>query len=108
MPGSSKSGASLSVVERYSPKENLWRDVAPTLTTRSGLGAAVLDDQLYIFGGASDTLFGSVVLSTVERYDATADSWRAVRHSSRSPYLATRHPQISGTAALYASGNLTP
>jgi hypothetical protein len=34
---------------------------------RSGLGAAVLDKHIYIAGGASDTLFGSVVLSSVER-----------------------------------------
>lgn len=39
---------------------NRWEQAASCSTTRAGLATAVLDDQLYAAGGASDQLFGSV------------------------------------------------
>jgi hypothetical protein len=60
--GSSASGGSLSTVERYDMGTNRWEQVASCSTTRAGLATAVLDDQLYAAGGASDQLFGSVRL----------------------------------------------
>lgn len=58
--GSSASGGSLNTVERYDMATNRWEQAASCSTTRAGLATAVLDDQLYAAGGASDQLFGSV------------------------------------------------
>ena len=55
--------------------------VAPMATWRIGCSAAVIDSKLYVAGGKKklvDIDRSHKVLSTVERYDPSADSWEVV------------------------------
>ena len=39
-------------VEKYNPTTDTWCEVSPMLTSRRGLGAAILDGILYVVGGS--------------------------------------------------------
>ena len=54
--------------------------VAPMATGRMGCSAAVIDGKLYVAGGENGLgiMRSHKVLSTVERYDPSADSWEVV------------------------------
>ena len=47
-------------VEAYTPAVDRWESLAPMTTPRHGMGAAAWDGALYVPGGASRELFGSV------------------------------------------------
>ena len=68
----------LTSVERYDPDTNTWETVAPMKTARSESSAAVLDGKLYVAGGQSELFDMSATLSTVERYDPSANVWEEV------------------------------
>ena len=40
----------LTSVERYDPSKDSWEEVAPLLRARSGVGVAVIDDNLFALG----------------------------------------------------------
>jgi len=95
--GSAASGSSLNTVERYDVATNRWENVATCSTTRAGLATAVLGDHLYAVGGASDQLFGSVVLSSAERYNPQKDTWRNI---------TPMHKKRAGLALVTFDGSL--
>ena len=68
----------LTSVERYDPDTDTWEMVAPMKTARSESSAAVLDGKLYVAGGQSEPLDISTIISTVERYDPSANVWEEV------------------------------
>ena len=68
----------LTSVERYDPDTDSWETVAPMKTARSESSAAVLDGKLYVAGGQSEPLDISTIISTVERYDPSANVWEEV------------------------------
>ncbi|KAL2304154.1 hypothetical protein Nmel_009449 [Mimus melanotis] len=87
----------LSSIERYDPHQNQWTVCRPMKEPRTGgtrqertcglgkpagrgagtpagaqgVGAAVIDNQLYVVGGHS----GSSYLNTVQRYEPISDQW---------------------------------
>ncbi|NXR87316.1 KLH28 protein, partial [Hypocryptadius cinnamomeus] len=70
----------LSSIERYDPHQNQWTVCRPMKEPRTGVdvapfsagvGAAVIDNHLYVVGGHS----GSSYLNTVQRYEPISDSW---------------------------------
>ena len=96
-----KNVCSLNLVERYDPAANKWEEVAKCSATRAGLAAAVLNGHLYVVGGASDALFGSVILSSAEKYNPRDNTWRNI-----SP-MNTKRAGLSVAAVdghLYAIG----
>ena len=96
-----KNVCSLNLVERYDPVANKWEEVAKCSATRAGLAAAVLNEHLYVVGGASDALFGSVILSSAEKYNPRDNTWRSI-----SP-MNTKRAGLSVAAVdghLYAIG----
>ena len=48
-----------------------WQNLSPMLHERSGLSAAVYENQIYVIAG--ETMQG--VTGSVERYDSTLDTW---------------------------------
>ena len=69
-------------LEVYDPVTDTWSTKANMLTSREGLAAAAIDGKLYVAGGANGpTGIGGRSeerLSTVERYDPSANVWEEV------------------------------
>ncbi len=68
------------VNEVYDPATDTWTTRAPMPTPRGGAGSAVVNDRIYIIGGAvgfvNNTPFsGFQTLTTVEEYDPATDTW---------------------------------
>ncbi len=63
------------VNERYDPKTDRWRKMAPMPSGRSGAATAVVDDKIYVFAGMDAK--GRLV-SSVERYDPEKNAWKTV------------------------------
>ena len=76
--GWNEANTALTSVERYDPDTNTWETVAPMKTARSESSAAVLDGKLYVAGGQSELFDMSAIVSTVERYDPSANVWEEV------------------------------
>ncbi len=62
----------MDVVERYDIDHNMWQTVAPLPSPRSGMGAAVVGNKIFVFGGF-DT--NGNVLNTVEVYNPNTNKW---------------------------------
>ncbi len=86
-------GAS-TVNEMYDPVANFWSPRASKPTGAANVGAAALNDQIYVVGGMSTNLG---ILKTVEVYDPAADNW-----SSAAPLPKG----LSGVAVAAAGGKL--
>jgi N-acetylneuraminic acid mutarotase len=67
--------SSVSMNEVYDIATDTWSTRAPMPTARSGVGAAVVDDKIYVIGGEGwvDELGG--VFRTNEAYDPKSNSW---------------------------------
>lgn len=100
--GSSLDGSgSVSVLEAYDPRTDVWTLKAPLPTARRAVGSAVLRGRLYVVGGISSTL-GTV--GTVEAYDPATNTW-----TTRAPLSAPRSELVVGEidGILYAVGGAT-
>ena len=77
--GGDDNGEFPSSMERYDPSTNEWEEeaVAPMLTARKFVGAAVLDGKLYAAGG-QDVAANDATSDLVEWYDFAANAWVAV------------------------------
>jgi kelch-like protein 10 len=62
-------------VERYSPRKNQWRFVAPMNSQRSDGSSCIMDDKIYMVGGFN----GQECLQSVEVYDPVADTWEFIQ-----------------------------
>ncbi|KAF7278760.1 hypothetical protein GWI33_007993 [Rhynchophorus ferrugineus] len=72
--GLNRHGDSLSTVEYYDPKLEMWKLAPPMSMMRSRLGVAVIKRKLYAFGGYN----GRDRLSSVEVYDDIQKKWNMV------------------------------
>ena len=43
-------GDGIELVQRYDPRSNSWKELAPMLIPRSGSAACVLDGHIYVVG----------------------------------------------------------
>jgi N-acetylneuraminic acid mutarotase len=91
--------SNVSINEVYDIPTDTWSIRAPMPTARSGLGAAVIDGQIYVIGGEGwvDELGG--VLRTNEAYDPKSDTW-----VEKTPMPIARHGFAKGVldGKLYA------
>lgn len=78
-------GGTLSSVEKYDSSKGKWEASEPMKTLRSRVGVAVVNKQLYAFGGYD----GSARLSTVECYNPQVEQW-----DLKSP-MSTRRSALS-------------
>jgi uncharacterized protein (TIGR03437 family) len=63
--------AAATALEVYDPQTNAWALLAPLPTGRSGIGAGVVNGELYVFGGEQPRLF-----SEVEVYQPLTNQWQ--------------------------------
>lgn len=76
--GSTENGHSvLDSVERYDPEHKEWTEVAPLLSPRAGLSAAVDLKVVYAVGGVSAKKEYSApsTLSAIDAYDPVTNKW---------------------------------
>ncbi|XP_073227282.1 kelch-like ECH-associated protein 1 [Porites lutea] len=73
---------SLDVLECFDPLSLTWTTLSPLSLPKSGLGAAYIDNMLYIIGGRNNTSSGNIDTASVERYDPLRDEWRTVKSLS--------------------------
>lgn len=67
-------GYSLASVDCFDPARSQWTALAPMSHPRSGLGAAALNQLVYVAGGESDCL----ILDCAEVFDPVANRWDAI------------------------------
>jgi uncharacterized repeat protein (TIGR01451 family) len=87
------SGAS-KLNEMYDPVANFWTTKAPKPTGAANVGAATLNDRIYVVGGMATDIS---VLKAVEVYDPATDSW-----ASAAPLPVS----LSGVAVAAVGGKL--
>lgn len=68
--GQSRSCEALETVERYDPSTNEWTFCKSMLQKRLGAGVTVLDNSIYVIGGACEKS-----LNSVECYNPVEDKW---------------------------------
>jgi N-acetylneuraminic acid mutarotase len=61
----------LAVNEAYDPTNDRWEERASMPTARSGIAAAALNGQIFVFGGEAP----SETFSNVEAYDPGTNEW---------------------------------
>jgi uncharacterized protein (TIGR03437 family) len=72
--------------EEYDPGTNRWRARAPIPTARGGLGSAVVDNKIVVFGGEGNSGTPEGTFRQNEEYDPVADTWRTL-----TPMPTARH-----------------
>ena len=74
--GCAADGRATGVVEIYDPRTDTWRAAAPLPAGRAvcGYGLAMLDGQVYLFGGRADEDASSAT-DAILRYDWSTDTW---------------------------------
>jgi len=80
--------------EMYDPVANYWTPKASKPTGAANVGAAVLNDKIYVVGGMSNNLR---LLEAVEVYDPATDSWWTI---------APLPVGLAGAAVAAAGGKL--
>jgi N-acetylneuraminic acid mutarotase len=91
-----------STLQAYDPATNEWTSRAPMPTGRNYLAAGVINGILYAVGGSCCSPgHGGSILSTVEAYNPTTNSWTA-----KAPMLTPRMKFAVGVVngTLYAVG----
>lgn len=73
--GGLPSGRATARVDCYDPSSDTWSTVAPLTQARQKAGCCVWQGRLHMFGGRAADLS---VLTTVERFDASANEWSVV------------------------------
>ena len=103
--GETDPGRSLiSSVEVFQPSKNTWRDLAPMVTSRRGVGLSLLGGFLYAVGG-SDRI---QALRLAERYDPSTNEWTKISemNENRSSVAAvTLHNHIFAVGGYDGTAN---
>jgi len=66
-------GGKTGTVGEYDPRTDRWTIKTPMPTPREDMGSAVLDREIWIFGGIDNR--GHTITSSVEVYDTATDTW---------------------------------
>jgi hypothetical protein len=95
---------STDALEVYNPQTNTWSTLASMPTPRSGFAAAVVNNELWVFGGEDPQTL--VLHAEVEVYNPTSNSWR------REPNMPSpRHgiwASVIGNKIYIPGGGTTP
>lgn len=96
-------GGNLAQLQRFDPVINQWQTLAALPQAQGGLAAAVLGEQLWVFGGEYFT-DGGGVYSEVWVYQAATDSWQ-----EQGKMLLPRHGlgAVSIENTIYVLGGAT-
>ena len=103
--GETDPGRSLiNTVGVFQPSKNTWRDLAPMVTSRRGVGLSLLGGLLYAVGG-SDRMHA---LRLAERYDPSTNQWTKIAdmNENRSSVAAvTLHNHIYAVGGYDGTAN---
>lgn len=69
-----RAGPLTDALEVYNPQTNTWSTLASMPTPRSGFAAAVVNNELWVFGGEDPQTL--VLHAEVEVYSPVSNSWR--------------------------------
>jgi N-acetylneuraminic acid mutarotase len=72
----------ININERYDPKEDKWITLEPMPSNRSGIGAASVNNTIYVFGGENL----SKTFNNNEKYNVKSNKWEA-----QEPLPTARH-----------------
>ena len=61
----------MDVNEVYDPKTDTWKSLAPMPTARGGIAAAVINGNIYVFGGEAP----EKTFNNNEKYNTTTNTW---------------------------------
>src|SRR5437660_12506779 len=78
-----RAGPSTDALEVYNPQPNTWSTLAPMPTARSGFAAAVVNNELWVFGGGDPQT--RVLHADGEVYSPVANSSRRAPHIPSPP-----------------------
>jgi N-acetylneuraminic acid mutarotase len=81
----------LAAVAEYDPATDTWTEKAPLPTVRTWAMGGVVDDKIYVIGGATQPI--SRILSSLVEYDPAIDAW-----TEKSPMPA---PRFGGAAVVH-------
>jgi len=70
--GFDASTSPLDSMERYDPVTDTWTSMPPMPTARGGMGVAVLENEVFLFGGE---ISGGAKTGVVEVYDTLLSTW---------------------------------
>jgi N-acetylneuraminic acid mutarotase len=60
----------------YDPAKHEWTEKAPMPTERGALAASVIDNKIYVVGGANRKIFSLVNTPALEVYDPFKNTWK--------------------------------
>jgi hypothetical protein len=100
--GGYDAGSVLASMEQYDLSSVQWSSGAAMGTTRYAFGACMMAGELYVTGGFSDDLEGS--LSSVEKYTPSSDTWSAV---TALPIARCHHAVVAVDSAIYVLGGIS-
>jgi hypothetical protein len=75
---SGRLGPNRDPLEAYDTLSARWTTLAPIPTPRSGIGAAVVDGVIYVFGGEGNPASPIGIFDEVESYHPEFDAWRSL------------------------------
>ena len=92
-------GKVMSSVEKYDPRSGKWQNIAALSVGRMWLGAALLNDVIYVVGGSDE----ATRLNSVERYAPSQNKWL-----TSTPMIESRrsHAVAALNGYLYVIGGL--
>ncbi|WP_445428817.1 Kelch repeat-containing protein [Alishewanella sp. HL-SH05] len=70
-------GSNLALLQRFDPLSGKWQTLAPLPQAQGGLAAAVIDQQIWVFGGEYFT-DGGGVYSEAWAYQPESNTWQAL------------------------------
>jgi hypothetical protein len=102
MGGIGDGAIKLSSMERYDASSGQWSAVAAMGTGRCRFGVCVVAGKLYVTGGQGHDVYnGRRLLSSVEKYSPSSDSWSAV---APLPLARQSHAAVAVVSAMYVLG----
>jgi len=87
------SGPALGVVEEYDPSTDSWLSKTSIPTPRKGAACGVINNKIYVAGGATSNW---VMSNKLEIYDAVADTW-TVGENLNTPIYASQGAVLNDT-----------
>lgn len=91
------------IVEKFSPREMIWEEVAAMNEARHAAFGAVMNGKIYIAGGLQKNGQICTVLKTCEVYNPSTDEWQVIPSLSAPRHSAS---MVSFKGALYVVGGM--
>jgi len=88
-------------IEEFDPKTGTWTSKTPMPNATAQCGTAVVNDKIYLIGGAIDDYSDG---RNVQVYDPLTDTWTS---KTDLPFAIARHSAVYSNGKLYSMGGLS-